>query len=85
LSSNRVLSSAIFIAPRHDETEKEASHALLRTVDYHNYMHDGEVTQPIFGLGVEKTVSLINELLNYGADIVRVGLCGTDALVDYAC
>jgi hypothetical protein len=84
LSSNRALSSATFIAPRHDEAEKEGSHALLRAVDYHNYIRDGEVTQPRFGLGVEKTVSLVNELLNYGADFVRVSLCGTDALVDYA-
>jgi hypothetical protein len=84
LSSNRALSSAIFIAPRHDKAEKEGSHALLQAVDYYNYIRDGEVTRPIFGLGVEKTVSLVNELLDYGAKLVRVGLCTTDALVDYA-
>jgi hypothetical protein len=87
LSFNRAFSSSEFIAPRHDETEEEASHALLLSVDYHNYMRDGEVAQPIFGLGLEKTVSLINELYNYGTRLVSIGFgpCGTDALVDYAC
>jgi hypothetical protein len=84
LSFNRAFSSSEFIAPRHDESEEEASHALLQAVDYHNYMRDGEVTQPIFGLGGEKTVSLINELHNHGAVLVGLGLCGTGAMVDYA-
>jgi hypothetical protein len=53
--------------------EKEASHALLQAVDYHNYMIGGEVSRPLFGLGVEKTVSLLNELLNYDALLVGVG------------
>jgi hypothetical protein len=84
LSSNRAFSSSEFISPRHDETEKEASHAFLQAVDYHNYMLDGAVAQPMFGLGVEKTVSLVNELLKYPAS-VGVRLCKTEALTDYAC
>jgi hypothetical protein len=85
LNSNWAFSPSKFIAPRHDETEKEASHALLHAVNYHNYMLDGEVSQPIFGLGVKKTVSLINELLSYGLASVGVGPCGTDILAEYTC
>jgi hypothetical protein len=61
LNSNRAFSSSEFIASRHDETEKEVSHALLQAVDYHNYMLEGEVGQPIFGLGVGMTVSCKKE------------------------
>jgi hypothetical protein len=46
-------------------------------------MLDGAVAQPIFGLGVEKTVSLINWLLNYGPVLVGVRLCKAAAPVDY--
>jgi hypothetical protein len=84
LSFNRAFSSSEFIAPRHDETEKEASHALLQPAVYRNYMLDREVTRPLFGLGVEKTVSLINELLDYPT-YVGVGLCKTSAPADFAC
>jgi hypothetical protein len=62
----------------------EASHALLQAVEYRNYILTGEVAQPVFGLGVQKTVSLINELLNHDPKFVRVRLCGTRALADYA-
>jgi hypothetical protein len=75
LSSNLAFFPSDLIAPRHAETEQEASHALLPAVDYHNYMLAGEVVQPIFGLGVEKTVSLINELLKYRVS-VGVGCAG---------
>jgi ATP-dependent Clp protease adapter protein ClpS len=83
LSFNGAFSSSEFIGPRHDETEEEASHALLQAVDYRSYMQYGEVIQPIFGLGVEKTVSLINELHNYGTVLVGVGLCDAYSVVDY--
>jgi hypothetical protein len=85
LSSNRAFSSSEFIAPRHDETEKEASHALLQPAVYRNYMLDREVTRPLFGLGVKKTVSLINKLLDFDRGPVRIVLCGTHALTDRAC
>jgi len=65
--------------------EKEASHVLLQSVEYHNYMQGGEITQPIFGLGVEKTVLLINKLLNYGPGAVCIRMCGMDASADYVC
>jgi hypothetical protein len=72
LSSSRAFSSSEFIAPRHEETEKEASHALLQVVDYRNYMLDAEVSRPIFGLGVQMTVMLINELFDYAPEFVCV-------------
>jgi hypothetical protein len=84
LNSNRAFSPSEFIGPRHDETEKEGSHALLQALNYRNYMLDGEVSQPIFGLGVKNTVSLINERLNYPV-AVAVGPYGRHALADYAC
>jgi hypothetical protein len=85
LSSSRAFSSSEFIARRHDETEKEASHALLQVVEYRNYVLNGVVAQPIFGLGVKKTVSLINKLLDFDRGPVRIVLCGTHALTDRAC
>jgi hypothetical protein len=63
LGSNRAFSSSEFIAPRHGETENESSHALLRPVDYRKYMLEGEISQPLLGLGVEKTASLIYQVL----------------------
>jgi hypothetical protein len=48
-------------------------------------MLGGQVSEPIFGLGVEKTVSLINELLDYGLPAVGVGLCERVAPADHAC
>jgi hypothetical protein len=83
LNSNRAFSSSEFIAPRHDETEKEVSHALLQAVDYRNYMLKGEVAQPIFGLGGKRTVSLINELLDYYPVVVGLGCVGHIHLDDY--
>jgi hypothetical protein len=74
LSFNRAFSSSEFIAPRHDETEQEASHAFLQSTEYRNYIIRGQVSKPIFGLGIEKTVSLVNELLNHGPVPVDVGL-----------
>jgi hypothetical protein len=85
LSFNRAFSSSEFIAPRHDETEKEASHALLRATEYRTYILGGQVFKPIFGLGFEKTVSLIHELLDYGPVPVGVGLCEAAAPADYPC
>jgi hypothetical protein len=85
LDSILAFSPSEFIAPQHDESEKEASHALLQNMDYRDYMSDGEVTRPLFGLGVEAIVSFINGLLKYLPAGVGVGLCGTHALADYAC
>jgi len=85
LNSTGAFSSSKFIATRHDETEKEASHALLQNVDYHSYMSDGKVTRPLFGLNIEATVSFINELLEYDPASVGIRLCGIHTLADYAC
>jgi hypothetical protein len=53
-------------------------------VDYHNYILDGAVAQPMFGLGVEQTVLLINELLDHDPACVSIRSCGTHTPADYA-
>jgi hypothetical protein len=77
LSSNRAFSSSEFIASRHDETEKEATHAFLQAVDYHNYMIGREASRPLFGLGVKRTLSFIEKLLDHDRALVSVDVQDT--------
>jgi hypothetical protein len=84
LSSNRAFASSQFIAPRHDETEKEASHALLQPVDYRKYMLEGQISQPLLGLGVEMTASLMNQVLRNLRHSVGDGTVMDTRPADYA-
>jgi len=57
--------STRFIAARHDELEGESVHQLIHKFEYRNYYRDiREVVTPIFGLGTEETVDLINKILD---------------------
>jgi len=57
--------STRFIAARHEELEQESAHQLLRKFEYRNhYGYTKYVAIPIFGLGSEETIDLINKMLD---------------------
>ena len=68
IGSTSAFSSTLFIGPRHDEVGKESSHVLLQPTQYRNYITNGEVTQPLFGLGTLETIALIKEVKDEGSD-----------------
>jgi hypothetical protein len=55
-----------FVAPRHDEVERERLHPFMMKVHYRNYILDGDgevVARPLFGLGAHETVEIIQQIL----------------------
>ncbi|KIM20516.1 hypothetical protein M408DRAFT_30299 [Serendipita vermifera MAFF 305830] len=62
LNSTTLFASSHFISPRYEEAEKEAEHHLLQKRGYYNYIDDVEISRPIFDLGPEATVALVNRL-----------------------
>lgn len=62
LNSTTLFASSHSISPRYEEAEKEAEHHLLQKRGYYNYVDDVEISRPIFGLGPEATVALVNRL-----------------------
>ena len=73
LNATTAFMSTRFISPRYDEAEEETKHDLMKKYQYRNYMIDGEISQPMLGLGIEHTATLVNQLLQTGSHVFSVG------------
>ena len=63
ITSTAKFASTFFIGPRHEEIDQEASHLFLTQAIYHNYMLDGRISRPLFGVDHQTTVKLIQHIL----------------------
>lgn len=66
LNSTAAFSSARFIAPLHDKSDKEGRCFLLQKCEYLNYMTDKQPAQPLVGFEGEQRVVLVNHVLDFG-------------------
>ncbi|KIM20724.1 hypothetical protein M408DRAFT_30117 [Serendipita vermifera MAFF 305830] len=58
-----LFSSSKFIAPHHEQMNKEKGHPFLKEVCYRNHAADGRVVKPIFGTDIVNTVALAHDIL----------------------
>jgi hypothetical protein len=63
VQSTRTFAPSWFISPRHDEAEQGKSHPFMRKAHYRNYILDGQVARPLFGLGAHETVEIVQQIL----------------------
>lgn len=62
IHANKEINSVRLIDPLHKQVEAETQHIFLKPIEYRNYLQGGQVSKPIFGLGIEETTVLVTQI-----------------------